>query len=338
MKRFSVLVIEPNDIKLDYKYNKEIINKYISIKNTSLLENQLVYLIVDTLKMTPNDMGDTVIISESSDYVTQLCCKGEATNEIKNTGERDKKDMNNIASYLIKGDKQIYGPVIVLRSEITDNNTCKESDMTIDLLHNILNSKFIHKGIRLGYNKDITEFTFKNYPLEDMEEELINNYKWLEVPLFKFNLLMYIQIEPINNVINGYATRIVGDKVIYGDVIIVSKSTEYEYIDLDIDIFKKLLKICGGSLDSRNIKDIDKEGECIDGLPIVTNRYRIVNMIFNKYKKICNYCEQPTDTFKICKGCYRFEYHNIECQKKDWNTHKSQCLYGENPINISLKK
>lgn len=336
LQNFDVIIIEPNKEKIQYGYNREIIDQYISIHKTSLKNNELMNLIVDTIDITTDDIGDTIIVEESEDSVVQLCCKGQITDKPDEVAKQ-KDDPNYIASYLIRGNRSVYGRAVVLKSRITEDNTCIPDTINIDELHSILATKFIHKGIILKCNKDVKEFTFKVDPLEDYDKDKISNYRWLEVPLFKFNLIIHLQVNPDNDNINKNATRLAGNKIINGDVLITSKSTEHEYIDFDIDTYKKLIKISGGSLDDRNIKDIDKDGEKIDNLPIVMHRYRVLKILTDKFKDICDYCKKDITVGKVCTGCYRARYHDKICQMNHWDDHKNDCLHNKKSINKSLE-
>lgn len=350
---FNVIIIEPNTITVNR--NNEILNraeidKYCNIHQ--ITNNNLMDLIVDTCEITPSDYGDTVIVHEDANNVYQLCCKADMSkflknkiNETENTAKNENQNENNnlnanyLASYLARGNQSVDGKTVLIKSNIGENNICTLSSFTMNELYDIFNSKYIHKGIKLGVDSNAEEYEFNDNPLECMSEEEMNLYRWIEVPISKFNLIMYIQIEPLNNEINRLATRLVGNKKIFGDVIIVSKSTEHEYIDLDIDTYNKLIVVAMGPMDNRNLNDVDRDGERENGqLPIVMNRYNMLEFLYNRYNNnICHYSGEIIKSGgKICKGCYRMRYKDRESQLNDWANHFKECLHNVACINGTL--
>ena len=109
-----------------------------------------------------------------------------------------------------------------MNSLIKDNGTCIPDNFTIDDIINIMYKKHVHKGIIIKTDDTFEEITFYNNPLEDKLKEQSNNYRYIELSLFKFNLIMYIQLYPVNNIINKKATKLFGKGKIHGDVIISS--------------------------------------------------------------------------------------------------------------------
>ncbi len=44
-------------------------------------------------------------------------------------------------------------------------------------------------------------------------------------------------------------------------------------------------------------------------------------------KMTCTYCKCESEEMKVCTACYAVLYCNVECQRKDWNKHKSHCNF-----------
>lgn len=351
MDKFNVAVIQPNKFwadlykneekfeslkKPDVKEDIEIdICKYVTFKKLS--HSEMMDFIVETIKLGSDQMGSTTICYEDKDYVYQLCHLSKVDNGGKEKDE-DPENINGISGYLCCDDINIYGTSVLICSKIdTDNNnTCVTHTLELSDISKILYNKVVHKGVHVFPDGTVKEFTFYKDPLENKSKEEISNYRWVELPFLNFNLIGFIKANPEVDIVNKKMTRLIGDQVIHGDVLLVSKTTETEYVNMDKEIFNKLVAVANGSLSNRQLTDIEKKhGEEQNGIPIVMNRHCILDRRYKNYRLECNNCSKEIENNKsvVCAGCYRVKYDTNECQKEDWVNHKKECLYGQEPLN-----
>lgn len=304
---------------------KKDIEEHIQVKELKF-EDMMEVIVTDIQLLTPELVGDSLTIHETATNVYQLCFTKITKNE---------NNPNNIASYLTS--EEVCGNAVFINSKITDNNTCEPDNSYVDDLVKILYSKFIHKGIIIPSDemKPVSEFNYIDHPLEYYKclEEDYKKYKAYEFDFLKFNLCLFIKNSPDNSLINKRATRLIGTQKINGDVILLSKTTQ-EYNDIDCILYKKLIKVAYGPLRSRSLTDFEnQEDEKLNNLPIVMNKYCVLEKRYNNLKKTCNYCNTELIKELICTGCYRIKYHNEKCQIDDWDEHKKECLFNKNPVN-----
>ncbi len=335
MENFTVAIIKPTQIVFEHENILEQIQSFVELKEVSM--DTMMELVVETINLDTKLMGDTTMCYEDADCVYQLC----HLNMEENGGKNDINDLNSIGSTLALGSCAVFGKAVLICSEIKENNTCKPKSLSLNNIKDILLKKLVHTGLKVNVNGSLEEFTFYKDPLEKMSVEEVNNYQWMECPLIKFNLIAFVQVEPSPNIVNKMMTKLVGKHRIYGECILVSKSSENEFLDINRSLFIKLLKISEGPLDSRNLTEDEKNDNVkVNGLPTVMNRYCILKKRLLNYKCICSYCQEivPTSEAVLCGGCYRARYHNKECQSNHWETHNQDCLYNKTNMNQFLKK
>lgn len=303
---FSVAIIKPNNYTYvgdEFLLSKimETISEHIIFKEISSVD--LMDEICETIGLTDDsNMGDTIIIYEDLYKVVQLCYL-----------DTEGTELNMLASFYAR--KKIYGSVLILNSSIDQiTYTCSNQSIDLDMLSNILYKKVVHKGICCF--DDITEYNYYNNPLVNVEncEYMVINFN-----MFNFYFSAYYkknQSDPINK----KASRFVG-KLLYGPVLIVSKSSETEFIDLDKNLFLELLKKCGGDLERRVVNNPEYKN---NELQKIMNGYCVLNQTCI-YKE-CATCNNK-DNLILCTGCYRTYYDSVECQKKDWERHSKDCSY-----------
>jgi len=333
MSQINILIIKENNfVFLKDKYynlkNKlaEDIKEYVEIKN--IMVDDLMGTIIEEIHLTTDLVGDSMWCYETADNIYQLCY---VINE-----KNDQSCPNHIGSYLIG--ENTSGTCVLINSKITNNYTCASENVTFDNLVDILYGKFVHKGIYIPSddNQKMVEFEFLNHPLEyyNLDHDQYDNYKGHEITFLKFNLSMFIEKKSEKN-INKRATKVCGTGKINGDAILINKTSQ-EFIDLDKTMFNKIFKLSSGWVNNRNLKEGEfPEEEKIDGLPVVVNKYIILEKKFLGWQNECHYCEGVLNdkSFYVCTGCYRMRYDTPECQKNGWENHKSECLFNKNPIN-----
>lgn len=332
--------IAANIIPNDFLFNpgdslEELLDRIQPLCNFTEIEtDETMDFVVHTINLHPEDFGDTSLCYETSRRIFQLCHKS-----VDDNADNSKLELNGLASYLVQSRTKIYGPVVVLASRIDhETNVCSPCDITInDILH-ILNTRIQHKGIYLGCDGYVDEFLFTDDPLWELSEEEKSNLQQVECPFLKFNLVILIKVKPTNNTINGKATRLLGTSRIYDDVIIVHRSSEYDYLDLTKPTFEKLLTLAYGGLHNRELTEAEKgDGKKHNDLPLVINRYCVVEKRYARHLFKCHGCSQTLTTFVVCGGCYRRHYHDEKCQQGDWEFHKDDCLLGKESLNDRIK-
>ena len=337
MDTFKIAIIEINKYhfnKDDYvdsfnhEHLKNEIKQYITFKDTQL--PTLMDDIVETIGLTKEMVGNTSIVTEDDKHVYQLCHMS-----MKDNGqEDDEENINGLSSCITLGYMNVYGKAVLLCSKIDKNNQCVVESIDLDAIVDILYHKVSHKYLMVKAtdkssvivnNTTVAEKNFFFGPYETIED--MDSYKCADCPFLKFNLLVLFKedtTQPINKII----TKLVGKQKIYGDCYVLSKSAENEYIDIDMILFKKIMHIAEGPLKNRELKDDEKDVDEEDNqLPIIMNRHCVLEKRFANYKPTCNYCKnEDTQVKEICAGCYRVRYHNKDCQLKDWQDHKLECL------------
>ena len=289
--------------------------------------------IVNFTNMTPDLMGDTSLCFEDKDYVIQLChVSPEDNKELK-------LDINGIGSYLVADNRKIYGNIVVMKFKITDDNTCVNHSVNYDEIVDIIFRKFNHIGVHIDVNNNKTEFMYKDTPMEYINKNLHYNYKSIDVNLFGNVFLMFVELVPETNKPNKAATRLVGNCLIHGDVILAAKGSDILFSDVTLEYVEKIEKLCWGTFSKRNLEGVELQNrEKIDKLPIVMNGFRIVENRLQKYVKECTKCNSKLEnTSLVCTGCYRAIYDNPECQKEHWIAHSKECLVNKKPINDALR-
>ena len=336
----KIIIVKPNNfefIRKDfYKNHQELIEKikpYIEIKHIPF--NDMMDTIVTTINLTPAEIGATETILETSSHIYQLCFLGKQGIQVPQEENNDTvtTDINNLGRFLI-GEK-INGNCVIIKSKINDNYICSPDSVDIDELVQIVYSKFVHTGVFVPEDKDgkLVEFDYFDHPIEYyniINQDEYDDYEIKNINFIEFDLCTVVKKDNSINV-NKRITRLFGDQIIYGDVIIISKST-HEYYDLTINVLEKLLLVAHGLLQDRKLNDNEIiEDKKINDLPMVMNKYIILEERYKQYKNVCQYCKiDLNDKQLLCGGCYRIKYHSEDCRLNDWEFHKLECLYNKN--------
>lgn len=331
MEQFNIAIIKPNNFGngnefLSFEQIKNMCSNLIELKNVSV--DNMMEFIVTNIDMKNDVIGDTISCYENSEYVFQMCF-------IHHT---DGMENNGVASYLCYDNRCIYGTVAVIKYRINDKYVCENDNINIDDIINIINKKYIHKGVKITVDNKIILFEYKNHPLESFDNA---NYLSADIVILSQQYMFFIENEPENDKINEIATRLAGNNLIKGNVIIASLATTNIYSDTDVDTIKKLSKILYGKIDNRELSGIELKNREKDENNnfIVMNHQVILNRRYKLYEMKCCCCKEILNkNFSVCMGCYRAVYHSHECQKKDWKSHMTVCLYNKKTLNLHLKK
>jgi len=331
---YNILVIEPNDFSLEALNLNDIPNlktnirralpNYVTLKETNI--QNMVEDLYNILNLNEDLIADTEEILETVNNVYQLCHVNYSntsipTTNFTTTSSNSNNIVNSLASYLCLT-TTVYNTAIILNSRVTDNLTCMPDTLNLESLVDILYKKLIHQAVKITPSSIYYTISFYRSPIENLVETIEDQtqYKILEVSdFYKFNLLLYLQIKPINKHLNKDATKLLGTSKLYGDIIVVSKTAENEYIDLDVETLQKLVDLATDTLSSRKLTDEElRKNEKINNLPVVLTKYNLVNI---KYR--------VNNNRYICTGCYRLRYPDITTQRLDWDAHKKDCLYNK---------
>jgi hypothetical protein len=225
--------------------------------------------------------------------------------------------VNHIASFINQEKKHIYGPVVFFGSKVNDKGTCENMSVTFDDLLNIIKRRKNYVGCGIMSNNKIIEFDASVADTKDMQ-----CYEFQLYGSSGFSFEMFYKND-INNIpINKFAT-ILSKKKIYGNVLLLQKSSEHNYVDITKDTLRRLIKVCRSPIqyhesqtDESNVERNDK------GLLVLKNRWWFLKKREKEFHDKFTQCWNCTNKFKLtCTGCYRLRYCSEECRKKDWAEH-----------------
>jgi hypothetical protein len=290
--------------------------------------NDMMEYIVDSLKLTPGLMADTVTCYEDENVIYQLCY-------IDDDNSPHKGCINKYATELVYDKLEVNGPAVLLCSYITNNYTCVSGSLTLEDINKMYLHRTNHIGLKVNTDGSYEEFKFTEEPLTFLEEEERDSYAWFEHNFLTFNLVVYVKKQYMGSLINKNITKLLGIYKIHGPVYIVLKKYTKDYEDLTGMLFEKLLLVAGGSIDNRKLTDEDnREPELVGDIYTLNNSYLILRNRLAQLSNKCHYsgCNELLDGYYTCTGCYRMQYHNEECQRKDWDFHKKECLHKMKPL------
>lgn len=322
-----IILIKPN--KYEYKHktmDKKLILGDISkiIEVITIPDSDLMITICDILNLNGDVIGSTDIIYENLHNVVHMC-------HYKKEGIQDEEDdsFNSLASIYCQ--KKIFGNAVILNAKIllTDYKCVSES-MTVDMLVDIFYKKHLHKGIIVKVNGEVTEYEYHMSPLETPCVKRDKEYQIIKFNIFNF-YVNAIFMSNCDDEINKVATRLICKRT-FGTVYFSLKSSETEYVDLNLELFMEIFSKASGKISKRIVNnDEEKENkDNTDRRPVIKNGYCILNQIQDTI--ICDRCGEQ-DNLKTCVGCYRAFYDCAECQQKDWELiHKSECAQNLNGI------
>jgi hypothetical protein len=334
---YCLAIIKPNFCKITKDslplLNDEV-DKYINI--ATVTHDKLPEVITTAIGMVPQKvMGDTTTIYQDNICLYDMC----HVDPEQNKTEPDESIFNGIATHLMIDNKKVYGTVVILRSLLTNDKTCEPANLTIEHIIDLLKYKTLHTGLFVPISGAITEYQFYLDPVEDVDVNVMKNMGYVETTISKFNLLTFFPIDDADHKINKRATRLLNKKV-YGDVYIASRSTEITYEDLTLDLYGKLDKISWGHSKNRDLTEEEtKEGEENNGMPVIINRYCILESRLQTNLHVCNNCgKSDMDQELKCTGCYRVLYDSKQCQTQDWIDHRKDCLYKRESVNDVIRQ
>ncbi|AYV78755.1 MAG: hypothetical protein Edafosvirus30_6 [Edafosvirus sp.] len=290
MSKFEIAIIKPNNyiitdiipknLELDkIEENIEDFIDIVSVENT----NEMMEIVVDKIQLTSDIMGYTTKCCENENYVYQIC------HTVPEKSQEATAIINGIASHLGEGQLKIYGTCVLIKTKILSNNTCESTSVNINDIAYVLQRKFLHTGVIVRTDESVDEFTFSKDPIEQFTSEM-SNYRYLEMEYLNMIFMIFIELVPKHNTINKKTSILSYSHKIHGDTLIVLKTTENEYVDLDKQLFNKVMTcISDLSIPRTLIETEDLNGTVKNGKQLVMNFY---TTIANRY---LNYCKKYTN-------------------------------------------
>lgn len=304
--------VEIEDITIDKIKNN--INDFIEIIHVNSTE-EMMERIVQLVGLASDQIGITSLCYEDNDYVYQLChYKGL---------ENKKDDLNCLASTLTTSKETVYNNAVLLCSKIVENNTCIPHSIDIDSLSSLIYKKFVHTGVTIYCDNKITEYKFRKSPFEKMEEEEIKNHQWVEVTIAGFVIKLYVQVIAKPDKVNKLSTKIKGDSIVKGTVYLTIESHDFNFMDINKEILKKVLLVCEGPLKNRELRE--GEGE-LKNRKKDKNNVIVMNSLCVLEKRYKEALTVKNEKKFICKGCFRMRYSTYDEFKNDWNNHRKDCI------------
>lgn len=283
---FNIMIISPNKIK-EIDWMKEdyldilLEGEYIDIINSN--PENFITDVGTNLNITNYKYPDvkTVLFYEEPNYHYELMY-------VNMLPEYKKEEIDNEFSLLLQnyGDEKIYGNVILLKTYVPINNITKNvfSNISKEDIKRILYDR-VHTKVITYDNGDYEEKRvfgpMDNYAESFFDEEDKYNIQKIELAFLSHN-------------INIWFTKFdYGEEGICGDLlkhIRINKCIVFTLIDdnyrgnLSMDEFKKI-KLLSNKLDNNFLtpEEISKDEKDSLGRDIIKNKYRILELMYNKY-------------------------------------------------------
>lgn len=290
---------------------------------------EMMETIVETLNLTPEQVGGTLTCWEMADEVYQICHVSQG----EDGPEEDPDELNLLASQLVGGEIPVYGEALLLKSRIDENGRGAATSVTREEVSRLFEFRMRHTAVRVPEDGDLEEQKFEKDPAELFDQP----DKWTahELSIFGMTLFIFIRREPDEKV-NRRITRLIGDYRVNGEAWVVRRISEHNYGEMTIDLFEQLHRCSFGSLKKRELTESEAQhGQRVDGFPVVYPPTRVVARRSDQYTSCCDYCGSDEST-TVCTGCYRMRYHRRECQAADWPQHRNSCLQGQTTLNHRL--
>lgn len=339
---FNLGIIKKNKVGIDMEeisnsstavgYLKDLIKdhiQFIGVEST----DEMMDLVVNTIGLSGENIASTSHCGDDVSSIMQLCHFSPKRNNLP----ENQDDINYLCSFLNTGRELIYGDAVFLKSNILDNGICAPVTVDINDIVGTLYRKLMPTCSMIKTDGSIHEIKFLNDPIVEVLKRNISEFESVEVPILDHNLIVFFEKDSTTKLINKRASKLIGTSKVYGDVVVVLMETENSYGTVDKQLLENLLTLSSGEISNRDVTDDERhKDKTIDGLPVVTNRHRILQKRTVDYKKRCgnSNCSSDGDTSSnVCTGCYRVNYCSKECQAVDWNSHKNGCNYGKAYLN-----
>jgi hypothetical protein len=276
---FNIIIINPNNFCIsDFIPSKINYNEILTflIEHTTIINvsspNDMMGTIINTLNLSQDIHGNTTTIFESSNYIVQMC---HLLDDQLNTFN---KPINEIANIYHKGITQpekkdiIKGHVVCMKTNII-NDKFEVDSLNIEDLATILYRNCVKRGIVLNQNS-IDEFEYVAEPIEFMTLDEKLNTKFFEFNISEYIVKVFIEIKPSFDTLNESLSALFGKHNVYGRGFVTLQTIDGKFIDLNIDIFEKILYILS---DRQNINNNEINN--------TDNFYRLIDKRYKLFKK-----------------------------------------------------
>lgn len=288
---FDIHIFDYNSlINSNEKIFNTYIDKYIDFKNVSD-NDSLMKLIIDELNLntqkfggytetiyeTPNSLYQMIYVDIDDKNAHMLCKENEKIDNIKNM----------FACYLTSEKKNIHGKCILIKLNYDSNNKPMLCDITYDDIIFLLHRKIVHMCVHVNCNGN----TIKNirFLYNPCESDKLNKYEVHDTTFADITILIYALHEKQNKKYNlNEITNIICEKKIYDDVFISLLNYNSTFIDLDDDLFSKIIFIFNNKTLLPEINKTDKNDDEDDGKQQPTSQYRKILELYSKLDKFIN--------------------------------------------------
>ena len=160
-------------------------------------------------------------------------------------------------------------------------------DITYDDIIFLLHRKIVHMCVHVNCNGN----TIKNirFLYNPCESDKLNKYEVHDTTFADITILIYALHEKQNKKYNlNEITNIICEKKIYDDVFISLLNYNSTFIDLDDDLFSKIIFIFNNKTLLPEINKTDKNDDEDDGKQQPTSQYRKILELYSKLDKFIN--------------------------------------------------
>lgn len=276
MNSFKLAIIRPVDnLNLDELSTDEqwdVISSFIEFVDTT--PEDMMSVVVETIDMSPELMGDTYTCSETTDAVYQFCFLSKTDNNLS-----EDRPLNRIATWIYDDpSKEIHGSIVLMKSVISSDHICTHGSLEMEEIRDIIDEVRNHTGVLVKTDGSLSPFRFTSDPVRSVTNP--NNYSFTDLEIFGFSLLLFIQLIPDDQTTNHHISTLLGTKRVEGDVIVTSIIDQKKYGKLTPETLLRILNLSVSSLDDRTLTPEESQrGQKTDsGLLKVINGYHILNM------------------------------------------------------------
>ena len=329
-----------NDVKMS-QFEQEL-KEYVQI--VEINPKDFMQTILINLALKEKEHGDTEILWEKTNLLYQMCFNYETS------GKNMEKDLNLIASFLSLNHTVINGTAVIFCDKINNNSVTEEhANVDFNEMMNLFHFYFFHQGLIITTDNKMIPVNYDNenhlnYQNHDVSQmALIADSKdniGTDGHMLDFNFeIMVRKVQHDHLPVNKYLTKLTG-LTVKGDALVKQKIGKDRYDNLDQSLMKKLLKLSEFDVNTRLIKESEvKEEKNKNLLPIIKNRYYILNQRLQKFQYQCAECKNNlVGHFYICGGCQRLKYCSQNCQKKHWDQHREECKKSQECFNCKVLK
>lgn len=238
-------------------------------------------------------LADTFVCYKTSEWLVELMCIDSSSYR-----NQSKPPINNLAMYLTQNTKPIYGNCCLMLTRNTyshHDKNIKLHNATIQTVWDTLYHKFIKKGLivktssQSTYSSDHEALSLVSSMLYFRDPAVpvqgFETFAPVKLTILKHTLVIYLDAgdDYRNLPINRHASALVGNKLVYGDVLIKLVSDDYE--DFTEKVLMELTLACSSTFD---IYPTESD-ETIDKHHIVASRMSCLDSKISYCSYLSNY-------------------------------------------------